>query len=97
MKAKIHPKYHEEAKVSCACGYSFTVGSILPEIRVELCSNCHPFYTGKAKFLDTAGRVDKFKKKMEKVEATAKVRKGKKVKKAAVAKKKADEKKKDSK
>lgn len=97
MKAKIHPKYHEEATVSCACGHSFKVGSTLPEIRVELCSNCHPFYTGKAKFVDTAGRVDKFKKKMEKVEAAAKTRKGKKVKKAAVAKKKADEKKKEKK
>lgn len=87
MKKKIHPKYNETAKVSCACGYSFEVGSTDDEIRVELCSNCHPFYTGKAKFVDTAGRVDKFKKKMEKVGAAAAVRKGKKAKKAVKAKK----------
>lgn len=97
MKTKIHPKYNEQAKVSCACGYSFEAGSTEDEIRVELCSNCHPFYTGKAKFVDTAGRVDKFKKKMEKVGAAAATRKGKKVKKATADKKKADEKKDESK
>lgn len=92
MKKDIHPKYNEQAKVSCACGYSFEVGSTENEIRVELCSNCHPFYTGKAKFVDTAGRVDKFKKKMEKVGAAAATRKGKKVKKATKTKKTDDKK-----
>jgi large subunit ribosomal protein L31 len=86
MKKGIHPKYNETATVSCACGNTFQVGSTENEIRVELCSNCHPFYTGKAKFVDTAGRVDKYKKKMEKVGAAAAVRKGKKAKKDSKAK-----------
>ncbi|MFZ2189169.1 MAG: 50S ribosomal protein L31 [Candidatus Magasanikiibacteriota bacterium] len=91
MKKSIHPKYNETATVSCACGNTFQVGSTDDEIRVELCSNCHPFYTGKAKFVDTAGRVDKFKKKMEKVGAVAAVRKGKKAKKETKAKKAKEE------
>jgi large subunit ribosomal protein L31 len=61
MKAQIHPKWYPEAKVSCACGNTFTVGATVPEITVEVCSNCHPFYTGQLKFVDTAGRVEKFK------------------------------------
>ncbi len=87
MKKEIHPKYHEKAKVICACGNEFTVGSTVPEIHIELCSLCHPFYTGKQKLVDTAGRVDKFKARAAKKEETAKTRKGKKVKKAAQAKK----------
>ncbi len=62
MKEKVHPKYHV-AKVSCACGATWFVGSTKDEINVEICSSCHPFYTGKQKMLDSAGRVDKFKKK----------------------------------
>ncbi|OGD40867.1 50S ribosomal protein L31, partial [Candidatus Azambacteria bacterium RIFCSPHIGHO2_01_FULL_44_55] len=62
MKEKIHPQYHAEAKVKCACGNTFKVGSTKPELNVEICSNCHPFYTGEAKVLDTAGRVERFKK-----------------------------------
>jgi large subunit ribosomal protein L31 len=65
VKADIHPVYHQ-ATVSCACGNSFVVGSTESEIRVEICSNCHPFYTGTAKLIDTAGRVDKFKARLEK-------------------------------
>ena len=65
MKADLHPTWFSEAKVTCACGESFTTGSTLPEIRVELCSNCHPFYTGAQKFVDTLGQVDKFYKKTE--------------------------------
>lgn len=61
MKVNIHPKWYSEAKVSCACGNTFTVGATVPEINVEICSNCHPFYTGQLKFVDTAGRVEKFK------------------------------------
>ncbi len=61
MKAAIHPKWFPEAKVTCACGNVFTTGATVPEIKVEVCSNCHPFYTGQVKFLDTAGRVEKFK------------------------------------
>lgn len=63
MKAQIHPKYYE-AKVTCACGNAFTTGSILPEIRVEICSACHPFFTGEMRFVDTQGRVEKFQQKM---------------------------------
>ena len=60
MKVQIHPKWYQ-AEVSCACGNHFTVGSTIPEIKVEICSNCHPFYTGQMKYIDTAGRVDAFK------------------------------------
>jgi len=63
MKKDIHPKYHENAKVVCACGNSFPVGSTQEEIHVEICSACHPFYTGKQKLLDSARRVEKFQKK----------------------------------
>ena len=64
MKAAIHPKWYEDAKVICACGNTFTTGATVPEIRVEICYNCHPFYTGQMRFVDTAGRVDSFKAKM---------------------------------
>jgi len=62
MKKGIHPDY-EESTVICACGNTFTTRSTKKEIRVEICSQCHPFYTGKQKFVDSAGRVEKFKKK----------------------------------
>lgn len=65
MKAKIHPKWYD-ATVICACGETFTVGATVPEIHVEVCSVCHPFYTGQMKFVDTAGRVDAFNSRMEK-------------------------------
>ena len=64
MKKDIHPKHSTKTKAICACGATFEVGSTLPEIHVEICSQCHPFYTGNEKILDTAGRVDKFKKRM---------------------------------
>lgn len=60
MKDKIHPKWYTEAKVHCACGATFKTGSTMPEISVEICSACHPLFTGQQKFVDTAGRVDKF-------------------------------------
>jgi len=63
MKKDIHPKYNNQSKVTCACGAGFTVGSIIDEIKVEICSACHPFYTGNEKVLDIAGRVDRFKKR----------------------------------
>ena len=66
MKKNTHPDYYPEAKVSCVCGNNFQVGSTQPELKVEICSACHPFYTGKQKLVDTARRVDKFKKKLEK-------------------------------
>ena len=61
MKAETHPTYFPEAKVTCACGNTFTVGSTKERLEVEICSNCHPFYTGGDKMMDTAGRVEKFK------------------------------------
>ena len=63
MKAKIHPTFYPEAKVSCSCGATFTVGSTKEAIQVEICSNCHPFFTGTEKIVDVAGRVEKFNKK----------------------------------
>ena len=83
MKKDTHPKYNENAKVTCACGNVFTVGSTKDEIRIELCNLCHPFYTGKQKFVDTARRVEKFQEKAAKVSAVSAVRKGKKAKKIA--------------
>jgi large subunit ribosomal protein L31 len=65
MKAKIHPKWFPEAIVTCACGNTFTTGASVPEIHVEVCYSCHPFYTGTMKFVDTAGRVDAFNAKMQ--------------------------------
>jgi len=61
MKAEIHPTYFPEAKITCACGKVFTVGATKEKQEVEICSNCHPFYTGNEKILDAAGRVEKFK------------------------------------
>ncbi|PIT87297.1 MAG: 50S ribosomal protein L31 [Candidatus Magasanikbacteria bacterium CG10_big_fil_rev_8_21_14_0_10_40_10] len=89
MKPKIHPQYHAKCQVSCACGNTFTVGSTLPEIRVELCGACHPFYTGKQKFVDTARRVEKFQERADKQAKASSARKGKKAKKAIVSAKKA--------
>ena len=65
MKKDIHPKYYPNAKVKCACGNEFEVGSTMPSIEIEICSACHPFYTGKAKIIETAGQVQKFRKRME--------------------------------
>ena len=62
MKDNIHPRY-QTVKVRCACGNEFEVGSTVDEIRVEICSQCHPFFTGKQKLIDTAGRVEKFHRK----------------------------------
>lgn len=71
MKKEIHPKYYPEAKVTCACGNTFTVGSTQPEIEVEVCSACHPFYTGQSRFIDTEGRVEKFERKRKEAEKEA--------------------------
>ena len=68
MKAKIHPTYYPNASVKCNCGASVTVGATVEEIRVEVCSECHPFYTGRSNLVDTAGRVDKFKARTEKAQ-----------------------------
>jgi len=66
MKKDIHPKFYEHSKVSCACGNKFEVGSTLEKIEVEICSACHPFFTGQEKVMDTAGRVEKFQKRAAK-------------------------------
>jgi large subunit ribosomal protein L31 len=66
MKEKIHPQYYPEAKVVCSCGNIFTMGSTKKEIHVELCSKCHPFYTGAQRMVDTAGRVERFRRRYEK-------------------------------
>lgn len=67
MKTAIHPTYSHLAKVICAtCGHSFVTGSTVDELRVEVCSNCHPFFTGKQQLVDTAGRVDRFQKMVAK-------------------------------
>jgi large subunit ribosomal protein L31 len=67
MKEGIHPKY-EKSIVSCACGYTFETRSTKPSIKLEICSNCHPFFTGKQKLIDTAGRVEKFQKRFAKTD-----------------------------
>ena len=88
MKTQGHPKWYPEAKVTCACGAQFTTGSTRPSIAVEVCSACHPLYTGQQKFLDTAGRVDKFNQRAaqaEKKKAEAAARKRKKTEEAAAA------------
>lgn len=66
MKKEIHPKYFETT-ITCACGNVIHTRSTAKDIRVEICSACHPFFTGKQKFVDTAGRVEKFKRKYEKI------------------------------
>jgi len=63
MKEKIHPAFYEDAKVTCSCGNVFTIGSTKKTLHVELCSKCHPFFTGERKMMDTAGRVEKFRQR----------------------------------
>jgi large subunit ribosomal protein L31 len=63
MKKNVHPKYDIKTKAICACGAIYEVGSTMPEIRMEICSQCHPFFTGNEKIMDTAGRVDRFNKR----------------------------------
>lgn len=65
MKETIHPKWYPEARVVCACGNTWTTGATLPEIRTDICSNCHPFYTGEQRIVDTEGQVDRFLKRLQ--------------------------------
>jgi large subunit ribosomal protein L31 len=69
MKQGIHPKYFEDCQVTCACGNKFTTGSTIEKIEVDVCSKCHPFFTGQQKFVDIKGRIDKFKEKVNKGKA----------------------------
>ncbi len=75
MKKDIHPKYYPNATVKCACGNTFQVGSTKEYIEVEICSSCHPFYTGKEKIVDVMGRVEKFRKRLAKKEELKKKKK----------------------
>jgi large subunit ribosomal protein L31 len=63
MKAKIHPEYYTDATVTCSCGNTFTTGSTRKTMKVDLCSKCHPFFTGELRIVDTAGRVERFKRR----------------------------------
>lgn len=65
MKANIHPTYYPNARVICSCGATWTTGSTMPEIRTDVCSTCHPFYTGEQRIVDTAGQVERFMKRLE--------------------------------
>jgi large subunit ribosomal protein L31 len=76
-KEKIHPKYYPKAKIKCACGNEFNVGSTEEKIEVEICSNCHPLFTGKQKLIDTAGRLERYQKIVAKSEALRQTKKGK--------------------
>lgn len=80
MKKNIHPKYHTDAKIICACGNIIEAGSTVSEMKIEICSACHPLYTGKKKSLDSTGRVDRFKKMAEKSAEKKVTKKVKKVK-----------------
>lgn len=71
MKPKIHPKYYPNARMICACGNSWTTGSTVPEIKIDICSACHPFYTGEQRIVDTAGQVDRFMKRLERTAETS--------------------------
>ena len=82
MKAGIHPNYNTAVAVTCSCGNKFTTGSTVEAIDTEICSNCHPFYTGKQKLLDTRGNVERFKKRRELGEKTAATKVEKKPRKA---------------
>lgn len=75
MKDKIHPKYYPQTKVHCACGNTFSIGSTKETLETEICCKCHPFYTGQEKIIDTAGRVEKFQKRLAKKQITPKMEK----------------------
>ena len=74
MQVEIHPKYFDAVAVTCACGNKFSVGSTKEKIHVEICSNCHPFYTGGEKLVDTAGRVERFKARLAKKDTVKKAK-----------------------
>lgn len=90
MKSGIHPNYHAQTTITCACGAVLETGSTIQTMHTEICSQCHPFYTGKKKFIDTTGRVDRFKKLAEKSAAARLVHK--KAPKMKVAEPKAEKK-----
>ena len=75
MKKDTHPIYYKEAEITCACGHSFKIGGTRKKIQVEICSNCHPFYTGKQNLIDTAGRAERFKARASKADTEKVVQK----------------------
>lgn len=77
MKAKIHPQYYTDCQVVCACGNTFTTGSTLNEIKIDICSACHPFFTGQMKYVDTMGRVEKFQARQKAAQSNKYVKKSK--------------------
>ena len=81
MKQDIHPQYYPNAKIKCACGAVIQLGTTKEELRVEICSSCHPFFTGQEKLIDTAGKVEKFKARREKAASAPKATKKARVKK----------------
>jgi len=93
-KKDIHPQYHPQATITCSCGAKFVAGSTHKKMEVEICSQCHPLYTGKQKFIDTAGRLERFEKMMKKSKALKDSAKTNKKKKES---KKKEDKKKESK
>ncbi len=70
MKAELHPEFHEDAVVHCLCGNSFRTGSTATELKTEVCSVCHPFFTGQQRIVDTGGQVERFQKRQQKSVAT---------------------------
>lgn len=94
MKTDIHPKYYPETKIKCACGHIYTIGSTKENIEVDICANCHPFYTGKENIIDAIGKVERFKKRRATASTTVTRKKTEKkaVKKIKKAEKKATEK-----
>jgi large subunit ribosomal protein L31 len=82
MKSGIHPQWYNDAKVTCACGNTFTVGASKPDIRIDICAKCHPFFTGEMKFVDTLGRVERFQQKQVQAKAQSQKLADKKKKKA---------------
>lgn len=86
MKPEIHPNYKEDAVITCACGNTIKTGSTKEKMEVEICSSCHPFYTGQEKLIDTAGRVEKFKARRATATAKTQPKAEKKVRKSSVKK-----------
>jgi len=84
MKKDIHPEYHKDAVIKCACGNVIKTGSSKKETEIEICSGCHPYFTGKEKLIDTAGRVEKFKQKMAKAKIIKDTKKQPKIRKKNV-------------
>lgn len=91
MKANIHPVWYKDTKVICACGNTFTTGSTVPQIKIEICAKCHPIFTGQQKLVDTLGQVDRFTKKVEVAQIKKEeIRKRTELKQSKIAEKKKD-------